>query len=132
MPMDWTGLLKQLTATEEGQGQCMYAAVHDLNTGGCLAYLPLEIYPLATDVGHSGYLRHPTEWAVEAQLLDCVLRSRLCMVAVFEGPAAERLWNVGWGQQFSGRPSRSPDRSHQCSRVQTPLRKSVVGGCQMS
>ncbi|XP_037501882.1 uncharacterized protein LOC119375933 [Rhipicephalus sanguineus] len=42
--MDWGLLLSRLTAVE-GQGQCLYAAVHNIQTGACIAYEPPEIYP---------------------------------------------------------------------------------------
>ncbi|KAH8040251.1 hypothetical protein HPB51_009799 [Rhipicephalus microplus] len=42
--MDWGLLLSRLTAVE-GQGQCLYAAVHNIQTGACVAYEPPEIYP---------------------------------------------------------------------------------------
>ncbi|XP_049518561.1 uncharacterized protein LOC119443129 [Dermacentor silvarum] len=44
--MDWGLLLRRLTAgAAEGQGQCLYAAVHNIQTGACIAYEPPEICP---------------------------------------------------------------------------------------
>ncbi|XP_077516140.1 uncharacterized protein LOC144126087 [Amblyomma americanum] len=44
--MDWGRLLRGLTeGAAEGQGQCLYAAVHNLQTGTCIAYEPPEICP---------------------------------------------------------------------------------------
>lgn len=48
--MDWGGILKGLTGAEEGNGKCMYAAVHNLHTGACLAYMPLDIFPVSSSL----------------------------------------------------------------------------------
>ncbi|XP_077556517.1 uncharacterized protein LOC144170537 [Haemaphysalis longicornis] len=42
--MDWDRLLRRLTA-EATEGQCLYAAVHNIQTGICIAYQPPEIHP---------------------------------------------------------------------------------------
>ncbi|XP_064454776.1 uncharacterized protein LOC135366059 [Ornithodoros turicata] len=43
--MDWNGLLKNLVNPNV---RCFYAAVHSVQTGKCLDYLPFAIYPGAS------------------------------------------------------------------------------------